>query len=252
MASTVIKNWDNKTWLSSKEYIKSFNSFITKQIKLNKNSRILDIGCGSGHYLRSLKNTITKNFDYVGIDNYQIFLNKAKQAWEDHNDASFIKGSAYQIPAKDREFDVVLCSNLLLHLPSIIKPIEELTRVSSRLILIRTMIGERSFRIQEVYNKNWWPLSGIEPKDEFKDDGEPEEFAHRNIYSREYFSSVIRRFSPRAKIKYIEDDMYSGEGIEESAKTEGLVNATKMLAGKQVSGYIIVPWTYVVVEIAQD
>ena len=43
-----LKNWDNKTWLSSKKYIHSFNTFITKQVKLNKNSRILDIGCGRG------------------------------------------------------------------------------------------------------------------------------------------------------------------------------------------------------------
>ena len=38
------KNWDNKTWLSSQKYIKSFNRFILKQVKLNRNSRILDIG----------------------------------------------------------------------------------------------------------------------------------------------------------------------------------------------------------------
>ena len=33
MASTVIKNWDNKTWLSSKDYIESFNNFLIKNIK---------------------------------------------------------------------------------------------------------------------------------------------------------------------------------------------------------------------------
>ena len=58
MTSAVIKNWDNKTWLSSKEYIKSFNSFITNQIKLNKNSRILDIGCGRGKIIGNLGSKI--------------------------------------------------------------------------------------------------------------------------------------------------------------------------------------------------
>ena len=33
-----LKNWDNKTWLSSTKYINSFNNFILKQKKLNKNS----------------------------------------------------------------------------------------------------------------------------------------------------------------------------------------------------------------------
>ena len=46
MAFTVIKNWDNKTWLSSQNYINSFNKFLIKNIKFNSNFKILDIGCG--------------------------------------------------------------------------------------------------------------------------------------------------------------------------------------------------------------
>ena len=43
MVKKNIKNWDNKTWLSSNSYIKSFNKFLIKETKLNKNSKILDI-----------------------------------------------------------------------------------------------------------------------------------------------------------------------------------------------------------------
>ena len=55
MALTVIKNWDNKTWLSSQDYINQFNKFLLKNIKLNSNSIILDIGCGRGKILGNLK-----------------------------------------------------------------------------------------------------------------------------------------------------------------------------------------------------
>ena len=58
MASTVIKNWDNKTWLSSKNYINSFNKFLIKNIKINSKSRILDIGCGRGKILGSLSSKL--------------------------------------------------------------------------------------------------------------------------------------------------------------------------------------------------
>ena len=44
----LLKNWDNKTWLASLSYITSFNNFLLKKKKLNKDSQILDIGCGSG------------------------------------------------------------------------------------------------------------------------------------------------------------------------------------------------------------
>ena len=58
MASTVIKNWDNRTWLSSKNYIEQFNEFLLKNIKLNSNSKILDIGCGRGKILGNLNSKL--------------------------------------------------------------------------------------------------------------------------------------------------------------------------------------------------
>ena len=63
-----LKNWDNKTWLSSNKYIKSFISFLLKQIKLNKDSHILDIGCGRGKILGYLSSTLKLRNKPVGID----------------------------------------------------------------------------------------------------------------------------------------------------------------------------------------
>ena len=63
-----LKNWDNKTWLSSQKYIKSFNRFILKQVKLNRNSRILDIGCGRGKILANLSNKLRLINKPIGLD----------------------------------------------------------------------------------------------------------------------------------------------------------------------------------------
>jgi ubiquinone/menaquinone biosynthesis C-methylase UbiE len=68
MALTVIKNWDNKTWLSSKNYINSFNKFLIKNIKINSKSRILDIGCGRGKILGSLSSKLRLKKKPLGID----------------------------------------------------------------------------------------------------------------------------------------------------------------------------------------
>ncbi len=68
MASTVIKNWDKKTWLSSNDYIKSFNKFLFKNIKLNPNSEILDIGCGRGKILGTIKSSLKLKVKPTGID----------------------------------------------------------------------------------------------------------------------------------------------------------------------------------------
>ena len=68
MASTVIKNWDNQTWLSSKNYINAFNKFLIKNISINSNSKFLDIGCGRGNILGSLSSKLKFNKKPLGID----------------------------------------------------------------------------------------------------------------------------------------------------------------------------------------
>ena len=63
-----LKNWDNKTWISSRKYIESFNNFVLKQIKLNKDSKILDIGCGRGKIVGTLSSKLRLKNKPIGID----------------------------------------------------------------------------------------------------------------------------------------------------------------------------------------
>ena len=63
-----IKNWDNKTWISSTKYIQSFNNFLVKQKKLTKHSKILDIGCGRGKIMGSLSSKLKLINKPIGID----------------------------------------------------------------------------------------------------------------------------------------------------------------------------------------
>jgi cyclopropane fatty-acyl-phospholipid synthase-like methyltransferase len=73
-----LKNWDNKTWLSSKKYIQSFNKFVTKQQKLNKYSRILDIGCGRGKIIGNLSTKLKLINKPIGLD-VENHKNKSKK-----------------------------------------------------------------------------------------------------------------------------------------------------------------------------
>jgi len=63
-----IKNWDNKTWISSTKYIQYFNIFLLKQKKLTKHSKILDIGCGRGKIMGSLSSKLKLINKPIGID----------------------------------------------------------------------------------------------------------------------------------------------------------------------------------------
>ncbi len=101
MASTVIKNWDNKTWLSSQNYINSFNKFLTKNIKINSNFKILDIGCGRGKILGSLNSRLKLKFKPLGID---IVSHKDRDKRID-----FKKGNILDLSwKKSQKFDLIL------------------------------------------------------------------------------------------------------------------------------------------------
>ena len=63
-----IKNWDNKTWISSAKYIQFFINFLLKQKKLTKHSKILDIGCGRGKITGSLSSKLKLINKPIGLD----------------------------------------------------------------------------------------------------------------------------------------------------------------------------------------
>ena len=63
-----LKNWDNQTWISTRKYIRSFNNFVLKQKKLNRESKILDIGCGRGKIVSNLSSKLRLKNKPQGID----------------------------------------------------------------------------------------------------------------------------------------------------------------------------------------
>ncbi len=120
-----LKNWDNKTWLSSKSYIKLFNTFLIKETKLNKNSVILDIGCGRGKILGNLTSKLGLIKKPIGIDIEQhkdrdkrIIFNKTDAiSYLKKNRKKFdlilLKQTIHFLPLKDIKKLLLLCMNCL-------------------------------------------------------------------------------------------------------------------------------------------
>jgi len=63
-----LRNWDNKTWLSSKKYITSFNTFLKSKINFNQDMQILDIGCGRANIISALQKKYKFKKKPIGID----------------------------------------------------------------------------------------------------------------------------------------------------------------------------------------
>jgi ubiquinone/menaquinone biosynthesis C-methylase UbiE len=213
---------------------------------ISENDLIIDVGCGAGHYLRSLVNKLKNPFNYVGVDATSYYVEMAKKAWEyevskklNLSSANFIQGDIFNIPLDDKTASIVMCNNVLLHLPSIEKPISELIRVSSKYVVIRMLLGNNSFRIMQSY----------EPET-YDSQGNPRNFNFHNIYSERYISKLLDENKEIESYEFIFDNDFDPDNINNSAKDyiKEPTNATKVINKMQVNNYIIQPWQFVIIK----
>lgn len=107
-------------------------------------TRVLDVACGVGHYYERLR-TIAE-IDYTGVDLDPHSVGMAQEVWTDDANARFIVAPSNELPFAERSFDVVICYNLVLHLPEFEATLRELLRVSRSAVLLRSLFDEGESR----------------------------------------------------------------------------------------------------------
>jgi ubiquinone/menaquinone biosynthesis C-methylase UbiE len=161
---------------------------------------------------------------------------------EKDSNSDFKIADIFNIELKDSSHDLVMCNNVLLHLPSIKTPLSELIRVAKERVVVRLLAGSRSFQIKDIAPQK----NGLD----FSADGEPTAWHYYNIYSNAYIESLL---STNEKVKSwtIKPDFdYKEENIIGSVEDHGKAHdASTILGGYQLNGYIIQPWSIIEIEI---
>jgi 2-polyprenyl-3-methyl-5-hydroxy-6-metoxy-1,4-benzoquinol methylase len=118
--------------------------------------RILDVGFGLGYGFEIFSN---KTVTLTGID---IDLRAVEHGRKLINPISkIIEVRHYNgkiIPYNDREFDVVTCIDVLEHVPNYIGLIEEMIRVSNRIVIISTPNCRPEYTRPDGKPRNHWHL----------------------------------------------------------------------------------------------
>lgn len=169
------KHWDHINEFLRKEIDPGFArraNYILTHLAGKRGVKILEVGCGRGFYEAAV-NTIYPKSLIIGMDLNTRYLEVAKRAVRAKN-VTFIRGDATKIPFPEKEFDRVICTEVLEHIGDDQKVIAELYRVlkPSGQVLISVphknypffwdplnFILERLFHVH-VPSHIWW-LAGI-------------------------------------------------------------------------------------------
>ena len=111
-----LAQWEQITWLPNK-----------------LGWRVLDVACGNGNYYPLFAERY--GMRYTGCDLSERMLEIASAAYPN---ATFMRGDATALPFADGSFDMVFCSDLLLHLPRELerRVVEELRRVAKTVAVV--------------------------------------------------------------------------------------------------------------------
>jgi len=94
---------------------------------------LVDAGCGLGYLGYTFWPWFGRGGRYVGVDENGKLLADAvgiAGEWAEGGDASFVRGSAYELPVADDTADRTLCQTLLMHLAEPERAVSELVRVT--------------------------------------------------------------------------------------------------------------------------
>ena len=91
----------------------------------------------------------------ISIENRPYLKAAIELGKKTYPDIKIIQGSIYELPYKDKAFDLVLCTEVLEHLENPDKALKELVRVSNKFLVI-SVPNEPFFMLaQLIRGKNW-------------------------------------------------------------------------------------------------
>lgn len=111
---------------------KDFLELMAKRWELGEARRVLDVGCGVGHWGRTLLPFLHPEATIDGVDMESAFVEKANAKARElglGHRARYQVSAAERLPFEDGTFDVVTCQTVLIHVKDVPAALKEMKRV---------------------------------------------------------------------------------------------------------------------------
>lgn len=225
--------------LPEKEASKSYARLIKNKNIYQSGDHVLDIGCATGHFLRSFHKYLDPNIFYTGIDTHAPFLNWGGEIYGISEKCNFVHGDAMNLPFKDKSFDITIV-NLFHFFENIELALKESIRATKKYLIWRTPIGEVNYIVKLIYEDSFEKLGTI------THDRSDLEYSLYQLFSKKYIEGLINHLG--AKTLFIERDL-DFEPFDNNL-VEGFENvpATKTIDKMQVNGNLVLDWHYVAID----
>ncbi len=237
--------WENKSeiersiqrvkgTLPEMECAKQLTEIVKKYYK--QNSSVLDFGCAAGHFYKSLRK-MDKNISYTGFDSTKPYIEFAKIYFKDNPKTVFEQQNIFSLSKRYfNKFDIVFCSNVLLHLPSIDLAIKNLIKATKKYCIIRTLVSENTH------------LSKFYHTDKTNKKNVLDSFQFQNTYSYNLIKQKIRKIG-KYKVSFVKDK-FNGNQINKEYKkyNKKYPGLTKFIQNIQISGSKVFEWKWIIIE----
>jgi ubiquinone/menaquinone biosynthesis C-methylase UbiE len=112
---------------------RDFLELMARRLRLDRVSRVLDVGCGLGHWGRALGQVLPREAQVIGVDRERVWIEEARSlTLATHDDRfTFQVGPAERLPFADKSFDLVTCQTVLIHMQDPKAVIAEMVRVTN-------------------------------------------------------------------------------------------------------------------------
>lgn len=222
--------------LPEKESSKSYARLLARRGLYEPGDAILDLGCASGHFYRSLRDRLDPDVRYVGTDINAQFLLWGCDAYGPPPGCAFVHCDALDMPFADKSFDLVLV-NLFHFFPNVEEAMREALRVARKMVVWRTPVGVTNYMVKIVYDNDFETTGPL--------DCQGTGYNHNlcMLYSRPYIKGLARALDTEAA--FIERDTdfqpFDNTALEEF----GNIPSTRTVGDMQINGNLWLDWHYV-------
>jgi len=118
-------DWRDTWW--SQDYLE----LLANRLGFAGARRVLDVGCGAGHWGQRIGTLLAEGAEMVGVDHEPEFLAAAaKRAEQRPHRFQYLQAPAEALPFDDDSFDLVTCQTVLMHVADAPVAVAEMVRVT--------------------------------------------------------------------------------------------------------------------------